>query len=102
VDYSFSSLIYAIRCMIHENENLNAAEQPDYHLLLDWSMHPEDRCGGVLENGNITLNARATCLRLREVVTKFVWGLEAMIAFHEGRSFSMSRELGSIRPEELK
>ncbi|HZU35125.1 MAG TPA: hypothetical protein VFA18_04410 [Gemmataceae bacterium] len=39
-DYSFSQLVYAIRCMVHENENLNAAEQPDYHILLDWDKLP--------------------------------------------------------------
>ena len=46
VQYSFPSLIYAIRCMIHENENLNAAEAPDYHIQLDWTMHPESRYFG--------------------------------------------------------
>lgn len=99
VRYSFSQLIYAIRCMIHENENLNAAEQPDFHVLLDWRMHPNDRCGGVIGNGTVTLNARLTWFRLREVVTKFVCGLEAMIALEKGESFSMSRDLCTIRPD---
>jgi len=96
--YSFSMLIYAIRCMIHENENLNAAEQPDFHVLLDWTMSEHDRCGGVLGNGTITLNARAIWFRLREIVTKFVWGLEAVIAIEKQQSFNMSRDLCSIRP----
>ncbi len=99
VRYSFSQLIYAIRCMIHENENLNAAEQPDFHVLLDWRMHSNDYCGGVIGNGTVTLNARSTWFRLREVVTKFVWGLEAMIAIEKGESFSMSRDLCTIRPD---
>jgi len=38
--YSFSGLVYAIRCMVHENENRNAAEHPDYHILLDWAQAP--------------------------------------------------------------
>ncbi len=29
VAYSFAELVYDIRCMIHENENLNAAEAPN-------------------------------------------------------------------------
>lgn len=99
VHYSFSQLIYAIRCMVHENENLNAEEQPDFHVLLDWRMHPNDRCGGVLGNGTVTLNARGTWMRLREVVTKFVWGLEAMMAIQQEQSFDMSRDLGTIHPD---
>jgi len=99
VTYSFSSLIYAIRCMVHENENLNATEQPDYHVLLDWKMHPHDRSLGVLADGAITLNARAIWLRLREVVAKFVWGVEAAIALGDGRDFAMSRDLCSIKPD---
>lgn len=100
VSYCFSELIYAIRCMVHENENLNVAEQPDYHVLLDWSRRPSDRCSGVVENGRITLNARSIWLRLREVLVKFVQGLEGMIAYEEGRGFSMGRApFGSIRPD---
>lgn len=98
VRYSFSSLIYAIRCMIHENENLNAAEQPDYHVLLDWTQSPHDRCSGILGNGTVTLNARMIWLRTREVVAKFVVGIEAMIAIQKEQSFSRNFDLGSIRP----
>ncbi len=37
--YSFGKLVYAIRCMaIHENDSLDAAQQPDYHIRLDWNM----------------------------------------------------------------
>lgn len=102
VRYSFSQLIYAIRCMIHENENLNAAEQPDFHVLLDWTMHPNGDFGGVIGNGTVTLNARFTWLRLREVVTKFIWGLDAMIAIEKGESFSLSRDLCAIQPDILR
>src|SRR5260370_2239915 len=38
--YSFSDLVYAIRCKRHENENLDHAERPDYHILLDWAPAP--------------------------------------------------------------
>jgi hypothetical protein len=54
--YSIAELVYAIRCMIHENENLNAAEQPDYHVQLDWDVH-QYTLGTVLD-GTIVLNAR--------------------------------------------
>ena len=105
VSYSYSELIYAIRCSaVHENENLNAAEQPDFHVLLDWTMHPEDRCGGVLRDGRITLNARATWLRLRELMVKFIQALDMMVAFAGGAtSGSMGRApLGSIRPAAVR
>ena len=68
-------------------------------MLLDWTMHPDDRSSGVIRNGTVTLNAPSIWLRLREVVTKFVWGLEAMIAIEKGKSFSMSRGLCTIRPD---
>jgi hypothetical protein len=101
VSYSYSELIYAIRCSaVHENENLNAAEKPDFHVLLDWTMSPDDRCGGVLRDGQIILNARDTWLRLRELMVKFIQAVDMMIAFTAGAaSGSLGRAaLGSIRP----
>jgi hypothetical protein len=87
--------------MVHENENLNAVEKPDYHVLLDWSAHPNDRRVGVIANGTITLNARVIWIRLREVVTKFVWALEAMLAVQRGEDFALSRGFCEIRPEAI-
>ncbi len=125
-DYSFSGLIYAIRCMMHENENLNAAERPDYHILLDWgqlpgwpaatpgsvsgsvqdlSLRTSTVCppgvAGVINSGRITINGHFIWGRLREVMAKFVTGIDAMIALAKGAdSFSISIHppLGSVRP----
>ncbi|QDV52140.1 hypothetical protein [Gimesia fumaroli] len=99
VSYSFSSMIYAIRCMIHENENLNAAEQPDYHILLDWNFKAPEQALGIYKGDQITLNARSIWLRLREVLVKFTQGIEAMIAIENGRGCSMGpAPYNSIRP----
>jgi hypothetical protein len=38
--YPFPLLVYKMRCMLHENENLNVAEGPDYHITLDWGKGP--------------------------------------------------------------
>lgn len=81
--YGYAELMYAIRCMIHENENLNADEQPGYHVVLDWSM-PREHFGGELCDGRITLNAQMFWWRLREVLAKFVLGMEMMMAFSRG------------------
>ena len=92
--------------MVHENENLNAAEKPDYHILLEWGrgQTPEwFRQGlmGVIQDGRITLHAPFVWGRLREVMSKFVTCVDAMVAFAKGAdSFSMSIHppLGSVRP----
>jgi len=97
VEYSIVELVYAIRCMIHENENLNAAERPDYHVQLDWNT--QGPYFGVLENGRLLLNARFIVNRLREVLAKFITGLDGMMAFAEGRDFAIGIRppMGSIR-----
>jgi hypothetical protein len=125
-DYSFSGLVYAIRCMVHENENLNAAEQPDYHILLDWGQLPawpaaaagpvsglvQDpsfprtlgwRPGpaGIINEGRLTLNGHFMWGRLREVMSKFITGIDAMVAFAKGAdrfSITIHPPLGSVRP----
>jgi hypothetical protein len=105
--YSYADLVYKIRCMVHENENLNAAERPDYHILLEWGrgQSPPDwfRQGlmGVIRDGRITLNGPDVWGRLREAMAKFITGIDMMIAFVNGaNSFSIScrPQLGSIRP----
>jgi hypothetical protein len=90
-DYSFSGLVYAIRCKVRENENPNAAEQHDYHILLDWgqvpawpaaaagpvsgsvqdlSLRASTACpagvAGVINSGQITINGHFIWGRLRE------------------------------------
>lgn len=129
-DYSFSGLVYAIRCMVHENENLNAAERPDYHILLDWGQLPawpaaaagpvsgsaqdlslstSTACppgvAGVINSGRITINGHFIWGRLREVMSKFITGIDAMVALAKGAdSFSVTIHppLGSVRPSRDK
>lgn len=125
-DFSFSGLVYAIRCMVHENENLNAAERPDYHILLDWGQTPRwtppaagpvsgtvqdlslsasiacpPGVAGVINNGRITINGHFIWARLREVMAKFVTGIDAMVALAKGAdmfSITIHPPLGSVRP----
>ena len=99
--YKFSELIYAIRCMVHENENLNADERPDYHILVDWTPGSSEYFG-VLENGRMTCNGPAVWRRLREIMETFVFGIEAGIQEGRGGPINLpgSRPLGMIRPEE--
>jgi hypothetical protein len=105
--YSYADLVYAIRCMTHENENLHAAEETDYHILLEWGLGPnpplwfQQGLAGVTSNGRIILNGHDIWRRLRELMAKFITGIDAMIAFANGADrFSMGIDppLGSIRP----
>jgi hypothetical protein len=125
--YSFSDLVYAIRCMVHENENLNAAEQPDYHILLDWGQVPRwapstagpvsgsaqdlslncvvgfhsGAVGFIDTSGRITLNGHFMWGRLREVLSKFITGIDAMIGLAKGAHsicMTIHPPLGSVRP----
>lgn len=106
VSYSFAEMVYDIRCMVHENENLNAAEAPNYHILLDWS-NPRTLYFGALADGRMTCNGHMVWERLRQIVAKFVTGLDGMISYarivvgdQEG-SFSITivPPLGSVRPD---
>lgn len=100
VPYNFGGIVYAIRCMIHENENLNAEEGPDYHVTLDWTI-PEHGHLGTLRDGRLTCNAKAFWWRIREVLAKFILGTEMFMAYERGdsRSSIHSRpELKSIYP----
>ncbi|MFL5242469.1 MAG: hypothetical protein ACJ8FY_10210 [Gemmataceae bacterium] len=100
-DHSLADVVYAIRCMTHENENLNAAQNPDYHILLDW--RPEGQLCGVIRDGRITFTGHFIWGRLRELMAKFIMGIDEMIAFAQGANrFSMTSRppLGSVRPKQ--
>jgi len=100
VRYNFGGVVYAIRCMIHENENLNAEENPDYHVTLDWTV-PEHGYLGSVCDGRLTCNAKAIWCRVREVLAKFILGTEMFMAYERGdSSFSINcrPELKSIHP----
>lgn len=109
--YSFAELVYDIRCMIHENENLNAAEAPNYHILLDWENAPRwtsttnrpppwTPYGGTIADGRLALNAHFVWGRVREILAKFITGIDSMITLEREGRFSMTIEppLGSVRP----
>lgn len=106
--YSFSSLVYAIRCMVHENENLNATEKPDYHILLEWPANPDLNAAlyastmGIMGNGRITCYGPLVWGRLRQMMAKFITGMDSMIAWANGADkycISIKPPLGSIRPK---
>lgn len=99
--YSFAELVYDIRCMIHENENLNADEKPTYHILLDWNPR-NPALFGVIENGRLTCNAQIVWRRLREILAKFITVIDSMISLANGGGFNITiaPPLGSVRPEE--
>lgn len=80
VSYSFAELAYDIRCMVHENENLNAAEAPNYHILLDWTQ-PRGFYFGSIACGRLTCNGHMFWRRLREILAKFVTGIDGMIVY---------------------
>ena len=99
--FGLGGIIYEIRCMVHENENLNVAEDIDYHVLVDWSERRTTIIAKVID-GRIICNGHIICSRLREVLSKFITGIESMIALANGEtSFSITcrPEIGSIAPE---
>ena len=99
--YSFAELVYAVRCMVHENENLDAADQPEYHILVDWSEASSAVMGrSYPEKGRAECNGHLLWRRLREVLAKFITGIDGMAAYGRGEGFSISIDppLGSIRP----
>ncbi len=102
VSYNFAGIVYAIRCMIHENENLNADEDPDYHVMLDWNI-PQNGYFGTVCDGRFTCNAKAIWWRVREVLAKFILGTEMFMALERGdTSFSIytNPELKSIHQDD--
>ena len=99
--YSFGELAYDIRCMVHENENLDAAEQPNYHILIDWDPPSRSNFFGTRANGRLVCSGHLLWERLREVIAMFITGIEASIHFARDGVFDMtcSPALGTIRPQ---
>jgi hypothetical protein len=96
--YSLCDLFYDMRCKIHENENLNAEEEVDYHIMVDWSVG--QTYFATVQDGKAVLNGYFVWNRLREILAKFITGLQAVIDIKTKGSFSITihPELGSIRP----
>ena len=98
--YNFGEIVYAIRCMVHENENLNVAEDVDYHILLDWSQ-PYPYVFAKTVDGKFICNGYFLWNRLRQVLAKFITGIDGMISFARSGSFSITihPDMGAIAPE---
>lgn len=101
IQYNYGELLYAIRCMVHENENLSADENPDYHVTLDWNMHENGRFA-VMRDGRITCNARALLSRTRDVLVSFIQGIDLYMGIERGdTSFHLGpAPLQSIHPKD--
>jgi hypothetical protein len=102
VPYMLSEMIYDIRCiMVHENENLNHAENPGYHIELDWQQSEHSRIlGEITGERKIVLNGRLVLNRIREVLTKFLMITELPKILKERGSWQIGNHaLGSIRPD---
>jgi hypothetical protein len=99
-EHTFGEIVYLVRCMVlHENENLNAAENVDYCILLDWSVR-NPMYLGEWEDGKFVCNGYFLWNRLRQVLSKFITGLEGMANYAQGKPFSIgiNPALGTIRP----
>lgn len=102
-EYHLGEVIYAIRCYIHENENLNAAEIDHYPILLDWGK-PSYDLFGVVGGGKIILNARSLALILREKIAKFITFIESVFTVRDQGYFNLTikPEICSIKPKKIK
>ncbi len=103
VKYTFAGVVYAIRCMVHENENLDSHERPNYHIHLDWNSSGH---GLVLArqyaDAKLVLDAELMFSLLRQRVARFVTSIDTAIAFIEKGIFNITiaPPFGSIRPRE--
>ena len=99
--YSFAELVYDARCMlVLENENLNAEENPDYHIQFDWNSTPQSHFLGHVTDGRLVANGFLIWNRVRQLLATFITGIDGMISFQKNGSFSFTcePELGSVKP----
>lgn len=98
-DSSIPEIIYAIRCMIHENENLDESEFPYYHIKLRWT-GPQRLLIQEHDGGNIVINGRVLLLRLREILSKFITILTGLESLSKSEKFSATIHppLHSVQP----
>lgn len=98
--YNFGELLYEIRCMIHENENLNISEGANFHILLDWQdSNPKYQLE--IDNGRVIFNGFSLWDRIRQFLSNFITYLEGITSLNKSgkASFSLEPPLGTIRPE---
>jgi hypothetical protein len=98
--YGFAELVYEIRCMIHENENLNVAEGANYHVLLDWKSGDSGVAVRVA-NGRAIVNGRFLWGCLRQMLSKFITLVDSIHTLPEtGRvGARIDVPLESVRPD---
>lgn len=91
--------------MVHENENLNIEEDVDYHILLDWTQ-PNTLVFAYHVDGKFICNGHFLWNRLRQVLAKFITGIQATFDFdrmqeigHGSFRITCGPELGEIVPE---
>lgn len=98
VTYGFGKLVYEIRCMIHENENLNAGEDVHFHILVDWK-RVEAKTIAWVYGERVVVSGPLLWERLRQVLAKFLSIVESTYTFPQtGRiGASIIPPLGSIR-----
>jgi hypothetical protein len=99
-EWSVAEIMYEIRCMIHENENLDEREPVDYHIRLRWT-EPSEKFVCEHKDGRVVINARLLWRRLREILAKFITGIDAHEAMARKGAFSItiSPEIGRIQPK---
>lgn len=92
----YSEMIYDVRCKaVHENENLNASENPCSEIQVDW--HLPDTHGGQTINNVHYVNGRMLVMRLRGILAKFVMGIDSIGS--GSLNIDLFPPIGSIKPE---
>lgn len=101
--YGFGKLVYEVRCMIHENENLNADEDVDFHILIDWkTVHGKTIAW--ISGDHVVVSGHLLWERLRQVLAKFLTIVESTHMFPTTgrREASVAPPLGSVLPKRGK
>lgn len=74
--FEFADLIYAIRNeSIHLFDTLNIDSKPDYHVTLKWGLSRYGYGGDIWGTSKVVMNAESAWWRLREILAKFITGI---------------------------
>ncbi len=100
-EYDLGSLLYEIRCMIHENENLCESEMPDFHILIRWHK-TESKVLAWVEDERAVLNGPMLWSRVRQILCKFLSYIDSVYNLPKTGRFHCAIDipLGGIRPGE--
>ncbi len=96
--YGFGQLVHEIRSMVHENENLNKDEHPDFHIILDWKSQDE-RTAVWVDGCQAVVNGLFLWGRLRKLLAKFVSRMDSIHTFPQTGlvGASINPSLGAIQ-----